>query len=135
MTGVIPVRRENAPMSRLGAQDGRAEWPAAKWRDRQITSEFQKSCQAVGRKIFPLPRRANQNYNSRHPVPSRGALAIVANVGQGAMDARLRKTSAVLAYGEIVWVRRPGAGVKSWAKAEAAMVAIKPVTRTKSYKP
>ena len=30
-----------------------------------------------------------------------------------AMDARLRLTSAVLAYGEIVWVRRPGAGVKA----------------------
>ena len=28
------------------------------------------------------------------------------------MDARLRKTSAAVAYGEIVWVRRPGAGVK-----------------------
>ena len=29
------------------------------------------------------------------------------------MDARAAKTSAALAYGEIVWVRRPGAGVKS----------------------
>jgi hypothetical protein len=30
------------------------------------------------------------------------------------------KTSAAVAYGEIVWVRRPGAGVKSAeAKAEA----------------
>ena len=28
------------------------------------------------------------------------------------MDARLRLTSAAFAYGEIVWVRRPGAGVK-----------------------
>jgi hypothetical protein len=39
-------------------------------------------------------------------------LAIVANEGQGAVDARLRMTSAAIAYGEIVWVRRPGAGVK-----------------------
>jgi hypothetical protein len=29
------------------------------------------------------------------------------------MDAGLRLTSAAFAYGEIVWVRRPGAGVKS----------------------
>ena len=29
------------------------------------------------------------------------------------MDVRLRLTSAALAYGEVVWVRRPGAGVKS----------------------
>ena len=28
------------------------------------------------------------------------------------MDAGLRLTSAAFAYGEIVWVRRPGAGVK-----------------------
>ena len=62
-------------------------------------------------------------------------MAIVANEGQGAVDARLRLTSAALAYGEVDWVRRPGAGVKSRAKADAAMVAIKPVTRTKSYKP
>ena len=41
-----------------------------------------------------------------------GALAIVANEGQGAVDVRQRLTSAALAYGEIVWVRRPGAGVK-----------------------
>ena len=47
-------------------------------------------------------------------------MAIVANEGQGAVDVRLRLTSAVRAYGEIVWVRRPGAGVKSAeAKAEA----------------
>ena len=49
-----------------------------------------------------------------------GALAIVANEGQGAMDAKAAKTNAAVAYGEIVWVRRPGAGVKSAeAKAEA----------------
>jgi hypothetical protein len=53
------------------------------------------------------------------------------------MDAGLRLTSAAFAYGEIVWVRRPGAGVKL-ARDEnlkPAMVARKPVTRTISYKP
>jgi len=40
-------------------------------------------------------------------------LAIVANEGQGAVDAKLRLTSAADAYGEIVWAWRPGAGVKS----------------------
>ena len=50
----------------------------------------------------------------------RGALAIVTNVRRDAVDAMAAKTSAVVAYGEIVWVRRPGAGVKSVeAKAEA----------------
>ena len=46
-------------------------------------------------------------------------MAIVANEGQGAVDVGRRLTSAALAYGEIVWVRRPGAGVKlAEAKAE-----------------
>jgi hypothetical protein len=40
-------------------------------------------------------------------------LAIVANEGQGAVDAMAAKTNAVVAYGEIVRVRRPGAGVNS----------------------
>ena len=35
-----------------------------------------------------------------------GALAIVANEGQGAVDERLRLTSVAFAYGEIDWVRR-----------------------------
>jgi hypothetical protein len=64
-------------------------------------------------------------------------LAIVANEGQGAVDAGSRLTSAAFAYGEIDWVRRPGAGVKL-ARGESlkpAMVARKPVTRTISYKP
>jgi len=39
-------------------------------------------------------------------------LAIVADVGQVAVDAAVRETSASVAYGEIERVRRPGAGVK-----------------------
>src|SRR3981189_977321 len=42
----------------------------------------------------------------------RGALAIVTNVRGDVMDAGLRLPSAAFAYGEIVWVRRPDAGVK-----------------------
>ena len=34
-------------------------------------------------KIFRLTRHPNQTYNSRHPVPRRGALANVTNVGAG----------------------------------------------------
>ena len=47
------------------------------------------------------------------------------------------KTNAVVAYGEIVWVRRPGAGVKfvRGLRFERTMVARKPVTRTITYKP
>ncbi len=47
------------------------------------------------------------------------------------------KTSAAVAYGEIVWVRRPDAGVKlAEAKAQAGDGVTKSrVTRTISYKP
>jgi hypothetical protein len=53
------------------------------------------------------------------------------------MDAMLRLTSAAYAYGEIVRVRRPGAGVKSSRskRFSGMMVATKPVTRTTTYKP
>ena len=44
------------------------------------------------------------------------------------MDVRSRLTSAALAYGEIVWVRRPDAGVKlaRGESLEPAMVSKKP---------
>ena len=38
-------------------------------------------------KNISLFRRANQAYIYRHPVPTRGALAIVTNAGRGAVDA------------------------------------------------
>jgi len=41
----------------------------------------------------------------------------------------MRKTNARDAYGEVVWFRRPDAGVKSCGKAREAMVARKPVAR------
>jgi hypothetical protein len=49
-------------------------WAAANQPDGQITSDFQKWCQAPKSKIFRFCRRANQRYDSRHPVPTRGAL-------------------------------------------------------------
>jgi hypothetical protein len=58
--------------------------------DGQITSDLRKSCQAKNQeepKIFRFSRRANQGHIYRHPVPTRGASAIVTNVGRGAVDA------------------------------------------------
>ena len=54
------------------------------------------------------------------------------------MDVRQRLTSVAFAYGEIVWVRRPDAGVKfegcqRWPKSDG--VTKSRVTRTISYKP
>ena len=42
----------------------------------------------------------------------RGAIAIVTNVRWDAVDAKVSKANGAIAYGEIVRVRRPGAGVK-----------------------
>ena len=39
----------------------------------------------------------------RHPVPTRGALAIVMNVGRVAMDAEVPLTKGTEAYGKDVW--------------------------------
>ena len=38
-----------------------------------------------------------------HPVPTRGALAIVKNVGRGAVDADVPKTNGTEAYGKDAW--------------------------------
>ena len=66
------------------------------------------------------PQRKNISLNTsgksaaqlRLSHPTRGALAIVMNVRWDAMDAKVTKTSVAQVYGEVVWVRRPGAGVK-----------------------
>ena len=39
----------------------------------------------------------------RHPVPTRGALAIVTNAGRGAMDAEVPSTRGSEAYGKDAW--------------------------------
>src|SRR5882757_7698845 len=64
------------------------------------------------RKNIPLAPSGKSNAQLPPSCPTKGASAVVANAGQGAMDAAVRKTSASVAYGEIVWVRRPDAGVK-----------------------
>jgi hypothetical protein len=40
-------------------------------------------CPALPSKTFPFPASPNQTYIRRRPVPIRGALAIVTNVGMG----------------------------------------------------
>jgi len=59
---------------------------------------------------------------------SRGALAIVTNVGRDAMDAEVPLTSGAEADGEIVWSWRRDAGVKSAEVIPPATVAKEPFT-------
>jgi hypothetical protein len=67
------------------------------------------------------PLRENNSLFPKHesgvsfarPASTRGALAIVTNVGSGMRwTPRMRKTSATGAYGEGVWSRSPDAGIK-----------------------
>jgi len=64
-------------------------------------------------------------------VPSRyeGRFAIVISAGWDAVDVEVPTTNGADAYGEDVWSRRRGAGVKSSGTTREAMVARKPFTR------
>jgi len=50
--------------------------------------------------LFP---KCEQGHIYRHPVPTRGASAIVTNVGRGAVDAEALLTNGADAHGEDVW--------------------------------
>jgi hypothetical protein len=81
-------------------------------------------------KIIRFAAHPNHRYIHRHPVPHEGRFAIVTNVGTGcggrgsverAMGSqggffrersRRAQTRDAGADGEVVWSRRPGAGVK-----------------------
>jgi hypothetical protein len=88
-------------------------------------------------KIFLFLIPPNQIYKSHHPVPSRGALAIVTNVGRGAVDATSRRRTLLL---RTVKSCGPDAPVLASSRVRGEnflqmMVARKPVTRANSYKP
>ena len=54
------------------------------------------------RKYFALSEMEIGLYRL-HPVPTRGALAIVTNAGRGAVDAEVPLTKGAEAYGKDVW--------------------------------
>ena len=57
----------------------------------------------MGIKNISLFQKAKSGHISSHPVPPRGALAIVTNVGQDAVDAEVPTTNGAKAYGKDVW--------------------------------
>src|SRR5204862_3572902 len=74
----------------------------------QINSDFQKSCQAPFAKIFLFSSDPNQFTDLPRLVPTRGGVAHVINVERDAVDAgSARDERGLLAYGEVVWFRRP----------------------------
>ena len=56
--------------------------------DGQITSDFQKSCQALFAKIFCFAPDPNQFTDSPRLVPQEGRSRVVTNAGRDAVDAR-----------------------------------------------
>jgi hypothetical protein len=86
--------------------------------DGQITSDFQKSCQAPKSKIFRWSWRANHWHHSRTPGPHEGRFAIVTKRRAGdVMDASasgafFAPDENAEAYGEVVWSWRRDAGAK-----------------------
>src|SRR5882757_9954473 len=62
-------------------------FPATNRPDGQITSDFQKSCQAQELKIFRFRRRANHLYKLAPSRPTEGRIRIVRDAGRDAVDA------------------------------------------------
>src|SRR6201999_2148603 len=95
------------------------------FREKLNPSELRRTCGKITRRAnFHFRRRANHVYDSRHPVPEEGALAIVTERWDGmrwtrrhrARDGiagrdKLRErsqdvaTSGAEAYGKVVWFR------------------------------
>ena len=112
---IAPLMRataSNSPATPTASPSSASEIVRQSLRQINPTGKSTKVCLALRAKTFPLPRRANQTSNSARLTATRGAIAIVTTVRWDAMDARPRLTSVAFAYGEIVWVRRPDAGVK-----------------------
>ena len=86
--------------------------PAARWPDRQITSDFPKSCQARESKIFRFRSQPNQSHNSARLTADEGRSRSSRTRGEMRWTQELRLTCAACAYGEVVWFGRRGAGVK-----------------------
>jgi hypothetical protein len=72
--------------------------------DGQITSDFQKSCQALKSKIFLFSLDPNQFTDSHHPVPPEGRSRVVTSAGRDAVDVgSARDERGLPAYGQVVW--------------------------------
>src|SRR5258705_10448339 len=87
--------------------------------DGQITSDFQKWCQAPKSKIFRFAADPNQMHILSRPGPQRGVSRSSRTLGMGCggrggvRRATASRTNDAEAYGQVVSFWRPNAGVKS----------------------
>jgi hypothetical protein len=75
-----PRMVESAPRARMKLRE--------RVRQNNTTGKSPKVCPALRAKIFRFHRQVETPYQFPPSCPTRGALAIVANEGQGAMDAK-----------------------------------------------
>src|SRR5689334_10593720 len=93
---------------------------------RQITSDFQKSCQSQESEIFRFTRGPNQSHNSARLTADEGRWPSSRTRGEMRWTGELRLTCAAQTYGEVVWFGRRGAGVKSAGSVSPATEAKEP---------
>jgi hypothetical protein len=74
-----------------------APWAAANQRDGQITSDFQKSCQARNQKYFCFRPTQIRCISPDVPFPLEGRIAIVTDVGDGMRWTRERQARKAIA--------------------------------------
>src|SRR5689334_97041 len=106
------MRRGGNGLLRCARNDDVEAMPAANWHDGQITSDFQKSCQARESKIFRFRSHPNQSHNSARLTADEGRSRTSRTRGGMRWTRRVRQTCAPDAYGEVVWFGRRGAGAK-----------------------
>ncbi len=80
--------------------------------DGQIKCVSGKSKSSPGAKNILIFRNSKSLVYSRRPVPFEGRFAVVADPGWEPVDAETPITNGAEADGEVVWSRRPDAGVK-----------------------
>jgi hypothetical protein len=92
--------------SLLAMTEAKSRVQSTKLPDGQINSDFQKSCQAqksIRIENISLFPKGKSGAHLCHPVPLRGASAIVTNEGRVAVDVEVPVTNGAIAYGEDVW--------------------------------
>src|SRR3984885_14783411 len=90
------------------------------------TNQAVSTCPVPIQKIFPFPSDANHLRIFRHPVPQRGGSRSLRTRGRMRWTRHVKRRMTLRADGEVVWSRRPDAGVKLAKEISPVMVARKP---------
>jgi hypothetical protein len=109
---IFPCTRGDSGLLRCARNDDVEAMLATNRHDGQITSDFQKSCQAQESKIFRFRSHANQSHNSARLTADEGRWPSSRTRGEMRWTRELRLTCVAQAYGEVVWFGRRGAGAK-----------------------